>query len=219
MRHRRVGFSIDFDFIDHELRVRTDRGAIEAIALHDGLSVAEFYARLIEVLRRLGVEVAIRPEPFGVPMTTPFPQDREHTSYDPEPVVRWWRVVEWTHSVLDGFAGWFRGKESPVHLFWHSLDLALARFSGRRAPPLPDVDSVTRESYEEEVISFGFWAGDDQITEPAFYSYTAPEPAGLTDQPLAPGNASWAEAGSGQMAQGRRVGLRGAALDLVPEPG
>ncbi len=212
MRHEGLSFSIDFDFLDNELRVRTDRGEIEAIPLRDGLSVAEFYGRLMDALRRLGIDVAIRAEPFGVPMTTPFAEDREHSSYDAEAVRNWWRIVEWSDWVLEGFSGWFSGKTSPVHLFWHGLDLAVTRFSGRRVDRLPDADSVTQEAYGEEVISFGFWAGDDQIDEPAFYSYTAPEPTGLTEQPLEPQHAFWAEAGAGHMALLRYDDVRAAAL-------
>lgn len=203
-------FSIDFDFLDHELRVRTDHGDVEGFALRDGLSVAEFHGALTELLRGLGADVAIRAEPYGVPMTTPFAEDREHASYDADAVARWWRIVLWADWVLEGFAGWFSGKSSPVHLFWHGLDLAVTRFSGRPAPALPEADPVTREAYREEVISFGFWPGDDQKPEPAFYSYTAPEPAGLTDQPLQPDGAFWAESGSGHLALLRYEDLRGA---------
>jgi uncharacterized protein DUF5996 len=200
MRNGDVSFSIDFDFLDHELRVRTDRGEVDALALRDGLSVAQFHDALLALLGDRGIDVEIRAEPFGVPMTTPFADDHEHASYDADAVAHWWRIVLWSDWVLEGFAAWFCGKSSPVHLFWHSLDLALTRFSGRPAPPMPDADSVTREAYNEEVISFGFWAGDDQMPEPAFYSYTAPEPAGLTDQPLWPEQARWVEAGPAHMA-------------------
>ncbi len=206
-----LSFSIDFDLLDHELRVRTDRGDVEGFALRDGLSVAEFHERLTELLRGLGADVTIRAEPFGVPMTTPFAEDREHASYDADAVVRWWRIVAWADWVLEGFAGWFCGKTSPVHLFWHGLDLAVTRFSGRSAPALPEADPVTREAYGEELISFGFWAGDDRIPEPAFYSYTAPEPDGLTEQPLQPGEAFWSESSGGHLALLRYEDLRAAA--------
>jgi hypothetical protein len=206
-----LSFSIDFDFLDHELRVRTDRGDVDGFPLRDGLSVAEFHERLTGLLRGLGADVAIRAEPFGVPMTTPFADDREHASYDADAVVRWWRIVAWADWVLEGFAGWFCGKTSPVHLFWHGLDLAVTRFSGRSAPALPEADPVTREAYGEELISFGFWAGDDRIPEPAFYSYTAPEPDGLTEQPLQPGEAFWSESFGGHLALLRYEDVRAAA--------
>ena len=211
MRHGDVSFSIDFDFLDHELRVRTDRGDVKTLPLRDGLLVAQFHAGLLAMLADVGVEIAIRAEPFGVPMTTPFADDHEHAAYDADAVERWWRIAAWSDWVLEGFAAWFCGKTSPVHLFWHSFDLALTRYSGRRAPPLPDADPVTREAYGEEVISFGFWAGDDQMTEPAYYSYTAPEPAALTHHPLEPEQARWVEAGPGHLAVLRYDDVRAAA--------
>jgi hypothetical protein len=200
--HARNGeaFQIDFDFVDHRLVVRTNTGAVESFALHDGLSVAAFDESLHAALRRLGIDVTIRETPFGVPTTTPFPADDEHAAYDADAVERFWRVLEWTDSVLEEFAGWFCGKTSPVHLFWHSLDLALTRFGGRRAPPLPGSDPVNREAYSHEVVSFGFWAGDRSVREPRYYSYTAPEPPGLRAQPLSPGDARWADSGGGSMA-------------------
>jgi hypothetical protein len=188
-----ITFQIDFDFIDHRLVVSTNAGAIEAFDLVDGLSVAEFDERLHATLRRLGADVAIRESPFGVPMTTPFPDDREHASYDRNAVERFWHILDWTDGVFEEFAGWYCGKTSPVHLFWHSLDLAVTRFGGKRAPALPDADAVTREAYTHEVVSFGFWAGDQQVREPSYYSYTAPEPAGVRERPLRPEGAFWTE--------------------------
>jgi hypothetical protein len=188
-------FQIDLDLVEHALRVRTAAGAEESFPLVDGLSVAAFDEQLHDALRRLGVDVEIRESPFGVPMTTPFPEDREHASYDPEYVQRFFTVLDWTDSVFEEFAGWYCGKTSPVHLFWHSFDLAVTRFSGRRAPPLEGADAVTREAYSHELISFGFWAGDDNVREPTYYSYTAPEPPGLREQPLLPAEAAWQENG------------------------
>ena len=120
-------------------------------------------------------------------MTTPFPSDHEHAAWDREYVERFWEALDWTDRVLEEFSGWFNGKTSPVHLFWHSLDLAVTRFSGRDAPPV-EADPVTQEAYSREVISFGFWAGDDNLGDAAFYSYTAPEPDGLREQPLVGGS-------------------------------
>jgi Family of unknown function (DUF5996) len=196
-----VGFEIDFDFIDHRLLVETDRGVADGFDLADGLSVAQFDERLHELLRRQGVDVAIRESPFGVPMTTPFPADREHASYNRDAVERFWRILEWTEEVFEEFSGWFCGKSSPVHLFWHSLDLAVARFGGSRARPLPEADPVTQEAYSHQLVSFGFWAGDQNVREPSYYSYAAPEPPGLRDRPLRPDDAFWAEQGAGSLAR------------------
>ncbi len=206
-----VTFEIDFDFVDHRLVITTDGGAVESFELTDGLSVAGFDERLHAVLGRLGIDVTILELPFGVPMTTPFPADREHAAYDRDPVERFWRILDWTDGVFEEFAGWYCGKTSPVHFFWHSFDLAVTRFGGKRAPSLPDADAVTREAYTHEVISFGFWAGDQNVREPTYYSYTAPEPAGLRLQPLRPAEASWVEQGTGSLALLRYDDVRTAA--------
>jgi hypothetical protein len=210
LHHDGVAFDLSFDFVDHALIARTDRGESKAIMLEDGLSVAEVDARLHRALRDLGVDVAIREEPFGVPMTTPFGEDLEHAAYDREYVDRFRRALSWIDGVLWEFAGWSSAKTSPVQLFWHSFDLAVTRFSGRRAPQTPGADGVTREAYSHEVISFGFWAGDANVREPMFYSYTAPEPAGLGDEPLTPGAASWAQGPTGAMAMLRYAAVRDA---------
>jgi hypothetical protein len=197
MRHAATTFQIDFDLVDHALRVRTADGREDAFRLDDGLAVADFDARLHQTLAGLGIDVEIREEPFGVPMTTPFPRDREHATWDREAVERFWRVLDFSDRVLEEWSGWFRGKTSPVHLFWHSFDLAVSRFSGRPAPP-SDGDAVTREAYADEVISFGFWAGDDNVPDATYYSYTAPEPPGLAEQPLGAGE--WVSSGVGSLA-------------------
>ena len=186
-------FQIRFDFVDHRLVVETNRGAVEAFPLVDGLSVSEFDHRLHETLAKLGIDVSIRENPFGVPMTTPFPDDREHASYDSDAVERFWRILDWSDGVLDEFAGWFCGKTSPVHLFWHSFDLAVTRFGGKRAPALPNADAVTQEAYSHELVSFGFWAGDKNIREPSYYAYASPEPPGMRERPLRPDAAHWTD--------------------------
>ncbi len=194
-----IAFQIDFDFVDHRLVVRTNDAEV-SFALEDGLSVAAFDRRLHDALKTLGVDVAIRESPFGVPMTTPFPEDEEHASYDADAVLRFWRVLDWTDWVFEEFSGWSCGKTSPVHLFWHSFDLAVTRFGGKRAPTIAGADPVTQEAYSHEVVSFGFWAGDQNVREPTYYSYTAPEPAGLRDTSLRPAEAHWVEQGAGSLA-------------------
>jgi hypothetical protein len=194
-----TGFEIRFDFVDHRLVVETATSGA-SFELVDALSVAAFDARLHGLLAERGLDVAILEKPFGVPMTTPFPDDHEHAAYDREAVERFWHVLDWSAGVLEQFSGWFCGKSSPVHLFWHSFDLALTRFSGKQAPALPHADPVTREAYTQEVVSFGFWAGDRNVREPTYYSYTAPEPAGLRERPLDPAAASWIEQSGGSLA-------------------
>ena len=195
-----VAFEIDFDFVDHRLVVGTSGGEVESFELVDGLSVAAFDEKLHAALAALGIDVAIREQPYRLAESTPFPDDHVHASYDRDAVERFWRVLGWTDMVFEEFAGWYCGKTSPVHLFWHSFDLALTRFGGGRAPALPAADRVNQEAYSHEVVSFGFWAGDANVREPSYYSYTAPEPAGLRQQPLHPSEASWTEYGSGSLA-------------------
>jgi hypothetical protein len=190
-------FQIDFDFVDHSLIVRTHDGRSRSLGLADGVTVADFDTWLRRELNELGIDVEIKEQPFGVPMTTPFPEDREHSSWDRDAIERFGRILDWSDGVFEEFSGWFSGKTSPVHLFWHSLDLAVTRFSGRPAPAI-DADPVTQEAYSGEVISFGFWAGDDNLEDAAYYSYTAPEPDGLRDQPLPVGD--WVSSGNGLLA-------------------
>ena len=197
LRHRGATFEIAVDFLDDALVVSTADGRTRSFSL-DGLSVADFDARIHGVLDELGVDVEIKEVPFGVPMTTPFPEDREHHAWDGDAVRRFGRILDWSDSVFEEFSGWFSGKTSPVHFFWHSFDLAVTRFSGRRAPPPRGDDPVSHEAYSHEVISFGFWPGDDTLGDAAYYSYTAPEPEGLREQPLPVG--AWTESGSGSLA-------------------
>jgi hypothetical protein len=197
LHHPQTTFEITIDFVDHAVIVRTADGRTKSFELGGGLPVADFDARIHALLSELEIDVEIKEEPFGVPMTTPFPQDVDHASWDRDAIARFGRILDWSDSVFEEFSGWFNGKTSPVHLFWHSLDLAVSRFSGRPGVPI-DADAVTQEAYSQEVISFGFWAGDDKVGDAAYYSYTAPEPDGLRDQPLSAGE--WIEFGAGSLA-------------------
>jgi Family of unknown function (DUF5996) len=184
-------FDISFDFVTHELLVRTSQAEPESFRLTDGLSVAAFYDQLFTVLTGLDIQVDIIAEPYRIPVTTPFTEDTQHASYDREAVERFRQTLRWVDWTFQEFAGWFCGKTSTVHLFWHGFDLAVTRFSSARAPENRNADVVTREAYSHELISFGFWPGDQKVREPTFYSYTAPEPASLAEQRLRPGAASW----------------------------
>ncbi|HSA51523.1 MAG TPA: DUF5996 family protein [Yinghuangia sp.] len=191
-----IFFDIAFDFIDHRLVVRTDRGETRTFALDGGVSVAAFDRSLHETLAGLGVDVPLLEHPFGIPhLDTPFPEDTEHAAYQREYVERYWRALGWSADVFQEFMGWFTGKASPVHVFWHSFDLATTRFSGKRAAPRADADPVTAEAYTHEVVSFGWWPGDPEVRRPAYYSYTAPQPEGLAEQPLSPPQATWVNDG------------------------
>lgn len=193
-------FEIEFDFHEHRLVITTSGGKVEDFALYDGLTVADFYSSLFKNLAKLGIEPKIKPIPYEAPSTTPFPEDTENKSYDKEYVERFHETLVTVDHILNEFRGRFCGKSTPVHMFWHSFDLALTRFSGKRVTPREGAGLVEREAYSHEVISFGFWFGDDKVPAPAFYAYAAPEPAGLADEPLSPPSAKWAESNGAHLA-------------------
>lgn len=189
MPHGARTFRIDFDFIDHRLRIEASDGRLEAMSLAP-CSVAEFHAELMGRLGGMGLGVRIMTVPCEIPDPIPFEQDRVHAAYDAEQAHRFWRALVQADRVLAAFRGRFLGKASPVHFFWGSFDLAVTRFSGRRAPPHPAAPylalSVVREAYSHEVSSCGFWPGNGGFGRPAFYSYAYPEPPGFGDAPVRP---------------------------------
>ena len=170
--------------------ITSSDGATASVAL-EPKSVATFYQETMDALRGLGLEVRIWKMPVEIPDPIPFDQDHQHASYDPEYVNRCWTILRSSERVLTEFRARFIGKSSPVHFFWGSFDLAVTRFSGRPAPPRPDADVITREAYSHEVISHGWWPGHGPLGKPAFYSYTAPAPDGLSEAKLRPEKALW----------------------------
>lgn len=192
-------FEIEFDLREHKLTIESSTAGHRTFALA-GQSVAEFYNQLFDALAALSIQVEIRALPYDTPFSTiPFAEDQEHASWDAEYVTRFWQALLGINSVFETFRGNFLGKSTPVHLFWHHMDLALTRFSGRAAP-YQGGTAADREAYSHEVISFGFWAGDAQVREPAFYAYVYPEPDGLGTQPLRPQQAHWTTAPGYNMA-------------------
>ena len=171
-------FEIWFDFLRHQLVLETCTGVLKTIALAPR-PVADFYAEVMEMLRSAGIEVKIWRMPVEISDPIPFDEDRVHASYDRAAVERFWRVLLSVDSVLHQFRSEFTGKSSPVHFFWGSFDLAVTRFSGRRAPERLGADAMTREAYSHEVSSVGFWPGGGDISGAAFYSYAVPEPQGF----------------------------------------
>ena len=178
-------FELWFDFIRHDLVLETSDGILKKLPLAPR-SVADFYEEFMEMLRSAGIHLKIWRMPVEVPNPIPFDQDREHRSYDAKSVEKFWRILLSADSVFNQFRSRFIGKSSPVHFFWGSFDLAVSRFSGRRAPERPGADSMTREAYSHEVSSVGFWPGGGDFKDGAFYSYMAPEPQGLKDATVRP---------------------------------
>ena len=178
-------FEVQFDFLEHKLIIQISWGSAKALALKPQ-SVANFYAEFISALRALGIEVKIWSMPVEVPNPVRFESDTQHASYDPEYARRFWQVLILCDNIFQEFRAGFLGKDSPVHFFWGSFDLAVTRFSGRRAPEREGADSITREAYSHEVISMGFWPGGGDIKGPAFYAYAAPEPLGVAEQKVKP---------------------------------
>ncbi|MGH8228872.1 MAG: DUF5996 family protein [Steroidobacteraceae bacterium] len=184
-------FEIEFDFVAHRLRLRSSSGAERALAL-EPQTVADFHDRLFGLLSEIGIEVRINEMPSELPSPIAFFRDRSHASYDAAAAHAFWRVLLRTDRILKLFRSGFLGKVSPVHFFWGSFDLAVTRFSGRRAPLHPAgmpglPDAVAREAYSHEVSSAGFWPGHDAFPRAAFYSYAYPEPPGFRERPPTPG--------------------------------
>jgi hypothetical protein len=189
-------FQIDFDFIDHILRIATSDGRRESLALVPR-SVADFHKEVMGRLRALGLDVRIWPVPVEIADPIPFEQDQIHASYDPVQVNRFWRALAQIDQVFAVFRSRFVGKASPVHFFWGSFDHAVTRFSGRRAPPPPSnpqiPDTINREAYSHEVSSCGFWPGNGGFGQAAFYSYAYPQPAGFGEAPVQPSSAFYSK--------------------------
>jgi len=183
-------FEMEFDLIHDRLRFETSEGAEREIALYPR-SVADFYSEYMSTLKSLGIEVKINTTPVEFADPIPFEQDQKHAAYDKEYVERFRWILNRADRLLNEFRSRFIGKSSPVHFFWGSFDLAVTRFSGKRAPERAGADGMTREAYSHEVSSCGWWPGDDRFPHPAFYSYAAPAPPGFDRAAPGPRAAMW----------------------------
>jgi uncharacterized protein DUF5996 len=181
-------FEMEFDFLADRLLIQTSEGSEKSIALVPR-SVADFYKEFMAGLASLGITVKIWTLPAEVPNPIAFELDLQHASYDRDAVIRFWRALLVTDTIFEEFRSRFIGKNSPVHFFWGSFDLAVTRFSGRRAPERDGADSITREAYSHEVISAGFWPGGGDIKRAAFYAYAAPESPGFAEASVRPASA------------------------------
>jgi hypothetical protein len=183
----RRSFTMEFDFIDHRLRIETSDGDTRSVALAPR-TVADFYADVMQTLTAMALPVVIWPMPVEIPEPIRFDHDTVHRSYDPAHANRCWRILVQIERVLNELRCEFVGKCSPVHFFWGSFDLAMTRFSGRPAPPR-EGPAFMRDAYSHEVISHGFWPGSGPLLEPAFYTYAVPEPPGLKEVRVRPAEA------------------------------
>ena len=193
MPYKNENFEIDFDFIQHQLKITTDKGELRKFSLH-GISVADFYKKIFEELHDLGIDIKIKPVPVELANPIPFKEDTVHATYEDDQVTAFHIALLRIQEVFMEFRSGFKGKCSPIHFFWGGFDLALSFFSGRRAPKHPGgvpgmPDWVAVEAYCREVSSAGFWTGNDSLPEPAFYCYLYPEPEGYKTAKIQPNGA------------------------------
>ena len=185
-------FDVTFDFLEHNLFMRTSEGTTKALPLIPR-SVASFYRQFMDCLHALGIQVTINTLPSEVQNPIRCDIDEVHASYDPLYAQRFWRILTQTATVMERYRSPFVGKSSPVHFFWGSFDLAVTLFSGRRAPERPDADRMMREAMSHEEISCGFWPGNDSFPTPVFYAYTSPEPSRLSTASIRPATAFYSQ--------------------------
>ena len=194
-------FAVDFDFIDHMLFIRDSTGRTESMPLVPR-TVADFYAKFMETLGTMGIDVTINPVPTEIPDPIPCDIDHAHCTYDPEFVHRWWTIQLGIDLVLQRYRSTFAGKSSPVNFFWGSFDLSTTRFSGRPAPPPEGAPRFLQLAEQRENFACGFWPGNVTLSgvtlgEPALYSYIYPEPTGFSEATVRPTAARY-EPGLGQ---------------------
>ena len=190
MPYKDEQFQIDFDFIEHQLKITTSKGEFRQFDLHN-ISVADFYQKIFVILAELSIDLKIKPVPVEIANPIPFKEDSIHASYVDEDVKAFHQALILMQKVFLKFRSGFKGKASPIHFFWGSFDLALSFFSGRRAPKHPGgvpglPDKVAEEAYCREVSSCGFWTGNETFPEAAFYCYLYPEPEGYKTAILQP---------------------------------
>jgi Family of unknown function (DUF5996) len=195
MPYKDQNFQIDFDFIDHQLKISTSDGERRKFDLH-GISVAGFYEKIFAMLDDLNIDIKIKPVPVELANPIPFKEDTVHATYDDTQVKAFHEALLLIQDVFMKFRGEFKGKCSPIHFFWGSFDLALSFFSGRKAPKHPGgipglPNWVAEEAYCREVSSSGFWTGSDSFPEAAFYCYLYPEPEGYKTAQILPAEASY----------------------------
>jgi hypothetical protein len=194
-------FDITINVRQHQLEVSTSKGESASFPLLNELPVAHFYRQLSEMMERFNIAVSIVDKPYDLKIEKPFGEITEYHHYDQAYTQDFWRTLLWVDEVFKEFSGRFYGKTCPVHLYWHSMDLAVTRFSGNQAPAMAKGARLSdKDAYPYECISFGFWGGDENMPESAFYSYTCPSPEGVHQEPLQPSTAQWIDNKGSSMA-------------------
>lgn len=185
-------FSINLNILQNKVEITKNNGDFKSLELHKGLAVATFYNNLINLLEDLDIHVTINAKPYDLNINKSFSEITDIHHYDRKYSHAFWGAFVWVDAVFKEFSGRFYGKTCPVHLYWHSMDLVVTRFSGKKAPSMPTEARISdKDAYSHECISFGFWAGDENVQEPAFYSYTFPAPKDLEKKSIKPTQASW----------------------------
>lgn len=194
-------FKMTLNVVNHQMEIETSNGNFVTFPLNDALSVSKFYSQLTSILDDLSIPREILAKPFELNINREFGKINDLKSYDKDYVTALWKTFIWVDSVFKEFSGRSYSKTCPVHLYWHSMDLTVTRFSGKKAPPMPAEARLSdKDAYSHEVISFGFWPGDENTPKPAFYSYTFPSPKDLEKESIMPKSAEWTMANGSPMA-------------------
>ena len=195
--------SLEIKFNIHKRAVvitHITKGSVQ-IELQNGLSIAQFYKQFKAELSKLGLSPKFVEKPYDMGIGKPFDQLNEYNTFNWDDIHKFWQLMQWNNSVFQEFSGRFYGKTCAVHIYWHHMDLAVTRFSGKKLEPMVKSARISdRDAYSHEQISFGFWTGDDKVQEPAYYSYTFPSPNKIDEQPLSPSTASWVDSNGSPMA-------------------
>ena len=192
---------IELDVLKKAVVITHSEKGVTEIDLLTGLSVAQFYKQYMSELSNLGLTPKFIPKPFDMGIDKPFDQLEKYSSFNWEDIHKFWQLMQWNNSIFQEFSGRFYGKTCPVQIYWHHMDLAVTRFSGKKLEPMDKSAHISeKDTYSHEQISFGFWVGDENVREPAYYSYTYPSPDKIDDQPLLPAPANWVDANGSPMA-------------------
>ena len=192
---------IELDVLSRAVVISHSKKGITRIELKTGVSIAGFYREFMSEISRLKLSPKFVEKPFDMGIDKPFDQLEEYDTFEWGPIHEFWRLMQWNNSIFKEFSGRFYGKTCPVQLYWHHMDLAVTRFSGKKLEPMDKSARISdRDAYSHEQISCGFWIGDETVQEPAYYSYTYPSPDHIDDQPLSPDAANWVDSNGSPMA-------------------